>query len=247
VASPWTLRELRLARLPLLLAYLLVLLGTPVGEAGFLWMHLTTAHSTPATPHAEPERRGGVQSGAAAALASAPGHENATPPAREHEHAPTHAHRHSAAHASASEHAHPSAYEDELAAPPTHEHAAHEHDSGHGAAYEHTAAREDTAEHAHPHLATREHRRIASAGSQAEDRSFALDEPHEHGGRVHTHQQHPVPDAALLIDALSKFYLSPPTTPAPSPSAGNHHASQILPALQQVAARIDTPPPRLPG
>jgi len=214
-------RDLRLARLPLLLAYLLVLLGTPVGEAGFLWMHLSTAHSTPV---AELAGRVGLRSGEDAAVASAPGHERDTLPAHEHEHAGAHAHRHPAPHA------HEPASE--------HEHAPeHEHASGH-------AAGEHAHPHEGPHVTQPQHLRIAS---EAEARSFAPDEPHEHGGRVHTHDQHPVPDAALVIDALSKFYLSPPTTSAPSASADARHASRILPAPHQVSARIDTPPPRLPG
>ena len=228
-------RDLRLARLPLLLAYLLVLLGTPVGEAGFLWMHLSTAHSTPV---AELAGRVGLRSGEDAAVASAPGHERDTLPAHEHEHehAGAHGHPHSHEHEPASEHAHTPSHGYGRAA--LHEHAtAHEHASGH-------AAGEHAHPHEGPHATQPQHLHIAS---EAEARSFAPDEPHEHGGRVHTHDQHPVPDAALVIDALSKFYLSPPTTSAPSASADARHASRILPAPHQVAARIDTPPPRLPG
>jgi hypothetical protein len=186
-------RGLRVARLPLLLAYLLVLLATPVGEAGFRWVHLSTAHSSPAQPGAEQAHPAGPGLDELPALASTPEPTPHTPPAHEHEHAAAHTHEH------------------EHASPP-------EHDE-----------------------------RIASARDEAESRTIAPDQPHEHGGRVHTHQQQPAPDAELLIDALSKFYLAPPTTSAPSLSAGAHCASRLLPVPHQVAARIDTPPPRLPG
>ena len=203
--SPRPPRDLRLARLPLLLAYLLVLLGTPVGEAGFLWMHLTTAHSSPAKAGAEQAHSGGMRLDEAETLpTSALEHEHGPPPA--HEHAAEHAH----GHATPSAHAHAVAHEQE-----------------HVSSTEH-------------------HERVASTEAEPEPLSVTLDEPHEHGGRIHTHQQHPVPDAELLIDTLSKFYLAPPTTPAPSQAADAHHASQIPPAPHQTAARIDTPPPRLP-
>lgn len=199
-------RGLRLARLPLLLAYLLVLLGTPVGEAGFLWMHLTTAHSSPAVPDAEPEPVDS-QFDVDRALASTHEHERDTPPAHEPEHAAAHAH----------------------AAPHQHEHAGeHEHQHADASPPEH-------------------HERIASAPRESASRSVAPDQPHEHGGRVHTHQQEPAPDAALLIDALSRFYLAPTNASAPAPNADALRAPRILPAPHQVAARIDTPPPRLPG
>lgn len=223
-------RDLRLARLPLLLAYLLVLLGTPIGEAGFLWMHLTTAHSSPAKPDAEQEHPAGLRLREDGTLASTPEHD--LPPAHEHEHAAAHGHEYPAEH--------------EHAGAPVHQRArsgehGHADESEHAAAPEHThpAARE------HAHVSAVAH--VASADRELAARSVAPDQPHEHGGRVHTHQQHPVPDAELLIDALSKFYLAPPTTPAPSTSADARRARQIPPTLHQQAARIDTPPPRLPG
>jgi hypothetical protein len=214
-------RDLRLARAPLLVAYLLVLLGTPVGEAGFLWMHLTTAHTSPATPDAEPEHTDGVRSDETAPAASASEDEHDPLPAREHGH--PHAAPHE--HGPASEHAHGPAHA-EYAPPRGHERAA---------------------AHGHPHAGSHDSPPAHHRAAEAQRRSFAPDEPHEHGGRVHTHQQHPVPDAELLTDALSKFYLSPPTTSAPSPGADSRQAAQVPPALHQVAVRIDTPPPRLPG
>lgn len=220
--SPHPPRELRLARLPLLLAYLLVLLGTPVGEAGFLWMHLTTAHSSPARPHADQDRSGGPRL-VEALPASAPEHAHDTPPAHEHEHAAEQ--EHAAKHEHAGEHEH--------APTPAHEHAI---------AHEHVAAPR------HEHAGTREHHeRVASAEAEPVAQTVAPDEPHEHGGRVHTHRQHPVPDAELLTDALSKFYLAPPLTPAATLSADARHARPVPPSPHQVAARIDTPPPRLLG
>jgi hypothetical protein len=197
----------RLARLPLLLAYLLVLLGTPVGEAGFLWMHLATAHAP--QPDADQIRSGGTRPDEAETLpARAPEPEHDAPPA----HGAGHAHAH------ASEHEH-----------------------------QHAASRGDEQLAAHEHADPREHQRIASAETEPPARSVAPDEPHEHGGRVHTHRQHPVPDAELLADALSKFYLAPPVTPAASSPADARHARQVPRAPHMAAARIDTPPPRLPG
>ena len=215
---------MRLARLPLLLAFLLVLLGTPIGEAGFLWMHLTTAHSSPATPDAELERPAGLRLREDGTLASTPEHE---PPAHEHEHA----------------------------AAPKHEHEdAHEHLPAGLGEHRHADASEHAAEREHAHVSSGEHAnssehhaRIASTETAPATQSVAPDQPHEHGGRVHTHRQHPAPDAELLIDALSKFYLAPPPTPAPSTSADARQARLIPPTPHQVAARIDTPPPRLPG
>lgn len=199
VRLPRPPRDLRLARLPLLLAYLLVLLGTPVGEAGFLWMHLTTAHAGPARPSEHPVRSQLGQDEPIAATGLERGHDKL--PAHEHAHAAGHAHEH------------PAPHEDE-----------------------HRAA--DVPEH---------HAPAAIADIQPDGRSVALDQPHEHGGRVHTHHQQPVPDAALLNGALSKHYLSPSTISAPSPGADARQARAALPAPHQVAARIDTPPPRLPG
>jgi hypothetical protein len=203
--SPHPPRDLRLARLPLLLAYLLVLLGTPVGEAGFLWMHLSTAHSDP-RPDADQDRSDRLQFREMETLAAnAPEHEHDTPPAHEHEHAAAHEH-----------------------------HRAGSHEDEHRAAHEHAGTREH-------------HERIASTENEPEAKSVAPDEPHEHGGRIHTHRQHPVPNAELLTDALSKFYLAPPMTPATSSVADARNARQVPPAPHQVAVRTDTPPPRLPG
>ena len=234
-------RDLRLARLPLLLAYLLVLLGTPIGEAGFLWMHLSTAHSTPANPVAELEPPIGLRLRDDGTLASTPKHE--PPAAHEHEHtaAHTHKHKHSAPH----EHEHAGSHEHQRAGAGEHRHAqadASEHATEHTHAAEREHAHVSSGEHASNH-----HARIASTETESAPRSVAPDQPHEHGGRVHTHRQHPAPDAESLLDALSKFYLAPPTMPAPSTSAGPRHARQIPVTPHQVAARIDTPPPRLPG
>ncbi|HEX8359695.1 MAG TPA: hypothetical protein VF613_06305 [Longimicrobium sp.] len=64
---------------------------------------------------------------------------------------------------------------------------------------------------------------------------------------MHTHARHPVPDAELLAGSLSKFYLAPSTTPEPSWNADVRQARHLPPTPHQAAARIDTPPPRLPG
>ncbi|HEX8212218.1 MAG TPA: hypothetical protein VF584_18725 [Longimicrobium sp.] len=229
-------RDLRFARLPLLLAYLLVLLGTPIGEAGFLWMHLTTAHSSPAKPHAELERPAGLRLRADGTLASTPEHEHEPPPAQEHEHA------------APPKHEPAGAREHQRAGSGEHGHA-HADESEHADAAEHTRAAEREhahviSEHANP---SEHHARIASSETEPAPRSVAPDQLHEHGGRMHTHRQHRAPDAELLIDALSKFYLAPPPKSAPSTNADARHARQIPPTPHQVAARIDTPPPRPPG
>jgi hypothetical protein len=204
-----------MARFPLLLAYLLVLLGTPVGEAGFRWMHLATAHSAPANrPGAEPEAPGSV-------FRAAPDH----PSSAEDDEA--------------------LARPDTRGAPGAHE---HPHDGRRAARHEHehTAAHEHGDAPAHPHAGTPAHPERPATGEPV-GASVAPGEPHEHGGKIHTHRQHPAPDAELTAGALSKYYLSPPATPAPAPAAAARHARHAAPALHETAARIDTPPPRLPG
>ncbi len=208
VRSPRPRRDLRLARLPLLLAYLLVLLATPVGEAGFLWMHLETAHSVPAQPNADQEHPARLRLGGGEAI-------SAHALEREHHGLPAHEHD-----------------------------AMRERATGHGHAHPHARPHEEERAAAD---APAHHGRIASAGSEPQARSVAPDQPHEHGGTVHTHQQQPAPDVELPNGALSKHYLSPPTPSAPLPSADARLARHVLPAPHLVAARIDTPPPRLPG
>ena len=204
----WPRRDPRLARLPLLLAYLLVLLGTPYGEAGFLWMHLATAHSAPpAEVDAEKGHPAASRTGGGAAL-----------PGPEHEHSAPHDHETAGAHA-----------------------------HGHTVAHEHAEERAPRHGDTHVDARTPEHHRPVAGTGEPERRSAAPGEPHEHGGRVHTHRQHPAPDAEPPAASLSKYYLSPPTTPAPAASADPRHAAQIPPPPHQVAARIDTPPPRRPG
>ena len=204
----------RLARLPLLLAYLLVLLGTPVGAAGFRWMHLESAHSAPANrPGAEREVPGSLV--------------RAAPPAH-----------HSTAAAAL-------AHTDARDTPAAHEHA-HPHDGGPAGRHDHEHAAAHAA--ASAHAGTPEpHARTALKHREPVGGSVAPDEPHEHGGKVHTHRQHPAPDAELPGGALSKYYLSPATTPAPTLAAAARHARHVPPAPHEAAARIDTPPPRLPG
>lgn len=71
--------------------------------------------------------------------------------------------------------------------------------------------------------------------------------PHEHHGRVHTHDQPPVEDPAVPVDALSKYYLpTDPTAPRP-PARGPAVTPAPAPAPLQAAPGIDTPPPRRPG
>jgi hypothetical protein len=257
-------------------AYLLVLLGTPVGEAGFLWTHLATAHSDPAEgraqpagsylradktfpshvpareqehagharPHEQDERTGPHEPAVAHAQEQhADAHEHRH--AWEHLHENAHEHRHAWEHLHENaherqhlrEHRHANAHEDEPTRASERRHAIadpHEHEPTHA------LDRPQAVAHAPDH-----HDRIARGGDVG--RSFAPHEPHEHGGTVHTHGQHPVPDAELLIGSLSKFYLAPPNTAAPTQGTAPRHASQVRPEPHQVAARIDTPPPRLLG
>lgn len=108
--------------------------------------------------------------------------------------------------------------------------------------HEHHEHHEDHGHDPHENVApARDHhtKRIA--------RPAATHEPHAHGGAVHTHEGGPVEDPVLLDGALSKFYLAPSVIPAPPPGRTGSRMPAAAPQPAQLAARIDTPPPRLPG
>jgi hypothetical protein len=96
-------------------------------------------------------------------------------------------------------------------------------------------------EHAHEHADDDEH----SAGNAG--RSVAPDAPHEHDGRVHTHDQAPVDDPAVPVGTLSEFYLSPEVKPPPPTARDAAVPPSAAPAPRRAASPVDTPPPRRPG
>ena len=161
------MRASRIGLLPVLIAYGLLLGGSPVGQAGFLRLHLANAHHE---------------------LSHVPGVERH----RDQDSAPPHASEH------------------------------HEHDRHEGG----PSFRDKAPENA--------------------DRSIAPNVPHEHNGVVHTHEQSPE-GPVLLSGALSKFYLAPPIVPTPPPTRNGSRTPAVVLTPDQVAPRIETPPPRLPG
>jgi hypothetical protein len=169
--APWA------ALLALVVAYACLLGLSPVGQAGFLWLHLATEHHDSAVRHTA------------------------------HRHDGEQAHRHAAAVES------------------------HEADGvrEHG-------------EHGHEHAAADAHSAEDGAG-----RSVSPGAPHEHNGRVHTHDQTPVEDPAVPVGTLSKYYL-PPEVKSPPPTARDAAVPpSAAPAPRRAAFPVDTPPPRRPG
>jgi hypothetical protein len=121
----------------------------------------------------------------------------------------------------------------------------------HGASASHAAA-----EHAHDGGPAHRHGPAGHDGTgggtgreidRDADRAVAPSAPHEHHGRVHTHDRSPVEDPTVPVDALSKYYLpTDPTAPRP-PARDPAVAPAALPAPPRISPRIDTPPPRRPG
>ncbi len=116
-------------------------------------------------------------------------------------------------------------------------HAAAEHRHDGGTAHRHAAADPDRGPDSGPG-----HESDGDAG-----RPVAPNAPHEHHGRLHTHDRSPVEDPTVPVDALSKYYLpADPTAPRP-PARDPAVAPAAAPAPSPTAPRIDTPPPRRPG
>ncbi len=156
----------------MVVAYACLLGLSPVGQAGFLWLHLATEH------HGPPVR-----------------------PTTEHRHDGGRAHRHASA--------------------------VDSHEAG-GA--------HEQGEHGHEHPVGDDAGRSVSPGA-----------PHEHDGRVHTHDPAPVDGPAVPVGTLSEYYLSPELKPAPPAARDAAVPPSAAPAPRRAASPVDTPPPRRPG
>jgi len=198
-----------------LFAYALALCGSPVGQSGFLWMHVATAHH--AAPPASPGSAG-VRSFPAKLVQADP--DDAS---RADEDPPVES---SPVLADAEER--------------------HGHAHGHGHAHAHDAGAGDAERPAGHH----EDEPIHIAGDDAEPPiapvpAVAPDEPHEHGGTWHTHQPHPVDDADVLTNGISKFYVAYRDVP-PQPRGGGRAPDPSIPASPSDAdPSVEAPPPRL--
>jgi hypothetical protein len=205
-----------------LFAYALALCGSPVGQAGFLWMHIATSHDAAPPPAASPRPLGVPASPAKIAQAD-PGSasradadaviESVSTGAKEshgHDHARGHAHSHH--HGSAAD-----------------RHAHAERPAGH---HEHEDQSRDEA---------RDDANLPAAPIPA----VAADAPHEHGGTWHTHQPHPVEDADVLTNGVSKFYLASREVPPQARSVGRTWAPSIVAAPSDADSAIEVPPPQL--
>jgi len=71
--------------------------------------------------------------------------------------------------------------------------------------------------------------------------------PHEHRGRMHTHEQSPTEHPFLLTVSLAKFYLFSDPLPSPPPPARDNGWVRSVAAPLQITLSVETPPPRLPG
>jgi hypothetical protein len=205
--------------LAVLFAYALALSGSPVGQAGFLWMHLATAHhATPAaslgsaSAHSFPAKIVKADSDDAsradedAVIESSP----ALADVKDHGHAHEHGHAHVHDAAAADRHARPER--------PSGHH--HDDPPAHG-------AREDT------------HLPVAPVPA------VAADAPHEHGGTWHTHQPHPVDDADVLTNGISKFYVASCEVPPQPRGSGRAPDPSIMALPSEADPAVEAPPPRL--
>lgn len=159
------LRARRIGLVPVLLAYALLLVGSPVTQTALLWVHLATAHEG-LLPKFE-----------------TPDHD---------EHGPEAA-----------------------------------HDEGD---HDHTGPQSG-------------HEEIAET-----DGPMAASTPHEHDGRVHTHEQAPREDSAVSISAVEKEYLNPSHVLLTMPGS-RVVATELVntPMPRAIPLTIETPPPRLPA
>ncbi len=166
-------------------AYACLLGLSPVGQAGFLWLHLATEHHDSAVRQTAHRHDGGQ------------------------------AHRHA-----------PAVDTHESDGAQEHGEHGHEHPAGPGHAVDDEHSADDAG------------RSVAPVSPGA---------PHEHDGRVHTHDPAPVDDPAVPVGTLSKHYLSPEVTPAPPAPRDAAVPPSAAPAPRRAASPVDTPPPRRPG
>lgn len=204
-----------------LFAYALALCGSPVGQAGFLWMHIATAHHAAPLPAASPRsldvpaspaKITQADSGSAPRVDTDAVIESPSPPADARErHGHAHGHAHAHEHRSADRHAHanrPVAHR-EHEDPPIHD------------------ARDDANLPAIPIP------------------PVAPDAPHEHGGTWHTHQPHPIDDADVLTNGISKFYLASREVPPQHRSVDLTPLPSIVAAPSDAEFPVEIPPPQL--
>jgi len=237
---------LRLAAV--LFAYALALCGSPVGQAGFLWMHVATSHHAAPPPAASP-RSLDVPAFPTKIAQADPGHASQVdqaaivapaPTGAKERHARAHRHRHASAHEhapAADRHAH------------EHPHAPDRH------AHAHPDAHADEGDrHAHAEGPAGHHEHEDRSGDEAREDanlpaapvpSVAPDAPHEHGGTWHTHQPHPVDDADVLTNGVSRFYLASREVPPQPRSIGRTPPPSIVAAPSDADFPVEIPPPRL--
>lgn len=123
----------------------------------------------------------------------------------------------------------------------------------------HAGVRQVSVHHDHEHGSTQRHASEQHEHDGAHQAMFAgtdLDGiqlpvapnmPHEHQGRVHTHEQSPTEHPFLLTVSLAKFYLFSNPLPSSPPPARDHGWVRSVAAPLQITLSVETPPPRLPG
>ncbi len=106
----------------------------------------------------------------------------------------------------------------------------------HGAAHHHTSGQD---EHAGPQQAM-----FAGTDLDGIQLPVAPNVPHEHRGRMHTHEQSPTEHPFLLTVSLAKFYLFSDPLPSPPPPARDNGWVRSVAAPLQITLSVETPPPR---
>jgi hypothetical protein len=230
-----------------LFAYALALCGSPVGQAGFLWMHIATSHhpAPPASPGSINARSipAKIVLADRNAASSVDGISTVAPaPPSDDDARERHAHPHR--HASAHGHA-PATDRHADDHPPARDRHAHAHPDAHADAGDRHARADRPAGH---------HEHEEQPGDEARDdahlpaapiRPVAADAPHEHDGTWHTHQPHPVDDADVLTNGVSKFYLaSRQVSPHPR-SVGRTPLPSIIAAPSDADSPVEIPPPQI--
>lgn len=121
----------------------------------------------------------------------------------------------------------------------------HRHDGGR--AHRHASAGHDASDHDHDAPAAPAHAAEDEHSADRAGRSVAPTTPHEHHGRVHTHDPAPADDPAVPVGALSEYFLSPEVKPPPPAARDALVPPSAAPAPRRAAFPVDTPPPRRPG